>query len=72
VQPLSIGTLQRGEGKHLRLVEPRENHRVFCACLFVIFLPLSKFSKFTCNIALNLFHILKEQSSEEKSSLLLT
>jgi hypothetical protein len=35
-------------------------------CLFACeFLDLSKSLKFTCNIALNLFYILKEQSSEE-------
>jgi hypothetical protein len=33
------------------------------AYFFVIFLPLPKFSKVTCNITLSLFHIFKEQSS---------
>jgi hypothetical protein len=42
------------------LTEPRKNHRIYCDWFFVIFLPLPKFSKFTCNIALNLFHVLKD------------
>ena len=37
-------------------------------CLFACdFPPLPKPLKFTCNIALNLYYILKEQSSEEDS-----
>jgi hypothetical protein len=32
---------------------------------FLAILLLPKFSKFTCNIALSLIYILKEQSSEE-------
>jgi hypothetical protein len=48
----------------LVLTEPRKNHLVLCAHLLVIFL-LPKSLIFSCNIALNLFYILKEQSSEE-------
>jgi hypothetical protein len=65
VQPLIVETPQRGVGKHFRLDRTMENHRVLCAYLIVIFLPLPKSLKFTCNIALNLFYILKVQSSEE-------
>jgi hypothetical protein len=35
------------------------------AILLVIFLSIPKSHKFTCDIALKLFYILKEQSSEE-------
>jgi hypothetical protein len=41
---------------------------VCLVCLFACdFPPLPKPLKFTCNIALNLYYILKEQSSEEDS-----
>jgi hypothetical protein len=46
-------------------MDHEKNHRVLCAHLLVVFLPLSKSLKFTCCISLNLFYILKEQSSEE-------
>jgi hypothetical protein len=47
------------------LTELREKSLCLVYLLFVIFLPLSKSLNFTCDIALNLFYILKDQLSEE-------
>jgi hypothetical protein len=54
VQPLSIETPQRGVANHLR-VGRTTGKIIMClrAYFFVIFLPLSEFSKFICNIYLS-------------------
>jgi hypothetical protein len=70
VQSLSIGTPQRGVGKHLRL--DRTTRKIACVLGFIYFLvifSLSKFSLFTCDIAPSLIYILEGKSSERNFSL---
>jgi hypothetical protein len=70
VQLLSIGTPQHGVGKHFRLNRTTGKIIcVLCSFTFLQFFSLPKFFLFTCDIALSLIHILKEQSSEEDFSL---
>lgn len=66
MQLLFVGTPQREVGNHFWLDRTMgENHCVVRAYLLVIFIPLPKSITSTCNITLNLFYILKVQSSED-------
>jgi hypothetical protein len=51
------------------LIEPRENRLCLVSIYFLAIFSLPKFSLFTCDIALSLIYILKEQSSEGNISL---
>jgi hypothetical protein len=42
-----------------------KNFGLLCLLYFIVIFLLPMFSLLTCNIALNIIHILKEQSSEE-------
>jgi hypothetical protein len=71
VQPLSVRTPQHG---CRQAFQAWLNHKIKIACVscpftFLRFYFFSMFPIFTCDIALNLIYILKEQSNEEDFSL---
>jgi hypothetical protein len=69
VQPLSIGTPQRGVGKHITL-DRTTGQKLSCLLSHLLYCDflVPKFSLLTCNIALRIIHILEEQSTFVSSS----